>query len=211
MRQPFGESAGSVALVVGLGNPGEEYRGSRHNAGFMAIERLLEQLPSGRFVESHSAESRVWSGRFRGRPLYLQEPLTYMNLSGTAVAKLVNRLRLTPQDLLVVVDDMDLPVGRLRLRDRGSAGGHNGLKSLIAELGSEEFKRLRIGIGHPESKNTADYVLSGFSGAELDKFQAAISEAAEAVKMVLGSGIGRAMNRYNAPPPEEKLEKPENI
>jgi len=152
------EAGSGIKLIVGLGNPGAEYAKSRHNAGFMVIEKLLSTFPEGRFIESHTAGSRVFTGRFRGRNLVLQMPLTYMNVSGEAVAPLSRRLGITPKEILVISDDLDLAPGRLRLRQGGSDGGHNGLKSIISQLGSAEFKRVRVGIGRPESGKTADYV-----------------------------------------------------
>lgn len=188
----------SIKLIVGLGNPGSEYANSRHNAGFMVIEKLLAGFPEGRFTESHLAESRVFTGRYRGKPLILQMPLTYMNVSGAAVAPLSRRLGIEPQEIIVISDDLDLAPGRLRLRQGGSDGGHNGLKSIIAELGSSNFKRVRIGIGRPEKGKTADYVLSGFEGEEEKNFAMAINRAAEAVLTILGAGMTAAMNKFNA-------------
>ena len=184
-------------LIVGLGNPGAEYRNTRHNAGFMVIEKLLEG-PFKSFEESHTADSRVFSGRFRGRSLMLQMPLTYMNDSGRAVGALSRRLNIAPSEILVISDDLDLEPGRLRLRRGGSDGGHNGLKSVIAELGSAGFNRLRIGIGRPDSGRTADYVLSGFEGDEEKNFAAAVNRASEAVLTILSAGMTTAMNKFNA-------------
>ncbi len=199
--------SGSIKLIVGLGNPGAEYAASRHNAGFMVIERLLATvLPAGRFVESHCAESRIFSGKYRGKPLTLQMPQTYMNLSGCAVAPLSRRLGIVPAEILVISDDLDLEAGRLRLRRNGSDGGHNGLKSIIAELGSADFQRLRIGIGRPEAGKTADYVLSGFTGEEEKAFDTAVTRAAEAVKTILSSGMTTAMNQFNAAVREKETE-----
>ena len=192
------EAGSGIKLIVGLGNPGTEYAKSRHNAGFMVIEKLLSTFPEGRFTESHTAESRVFSGRFRGKNLVLQMPLTYMNISGEAVAPLSRRLGITPKEILVISDDLDLAPGRLRLRQGGSDGGHNGLKSIISQLGSAEFKRVRVGIGRPESGKTADYVLSGFEGDEEKAFEAAVNRAAEAVLTVLSAGMTAAMNKFNA-------------
>jgi len=187
-----------VKLVVGLGNPGAEYASSRHNAGFMVIERLLASLPAGRFTESHSASSRFFSGRFRRSPLYLQQPLTYMNLSGEAVACAAGRLQLEPSEILIVSDDMDLPLGRLRLRRGGSDGGHNGLKSVIAELGSADFRRLRLGIGRPEHRGEViDHVLSAFTPDEQRRFDAELDAAVKAVKLVLSVPFQLAMNEVN--------------
>lgn len=201
------ESGSSIKLIVGLGNPGEEYAASRHNAGFMVIEKLLAGFPEGRFAESHIAESRVFSGKFRSRPLVLQMPLTYMNVSGSAVAPLSRKLGIVPSEILVISDDLDLLPGRLRLRHGGSDGGHNGLKSIIAELGSASFKRLRVGIGRPEKGKTADYVLSGFEGDEEKIFAAAIDRAAEAVRTILAAGMTTAMNKFNAVEKNDTEEK----
>lgn len=190
--------AGGIKLIVGLGNPGAEYANSRHNAGFMVIEKLLAEFPAGRFTMSHTAQSNVYTGKYRGKTLVLQMPLTYMNASGDAVAPLSRRLGISAGEILVISDDLDLAPGRLRLRQGGSDGGHNGLKSIIAKLGSSGFKRLRVGIGRPEAGATADYVLSGFEGDEEKSFTMAISRAAEAVKTVLGAGMTAAMNKFNA-------------
>ena len=196
----------AIELIVGLGNPGSEYEKSRHNAGFMVIEKLLAGFPAGRFEETHISESRLFSGKHRGRPLYLQMPLTYMNLSGKAVAGFCRKNQISADRVLVIYDDMDLEPGRIRLKNGGSAGGHHGLESVIAELGTEKIKRLRIGIGHPGAGTTADYVLSGFTGDEERIFSASLDVAAEAVKMVLSAGMDRAMNKYNTRPAEEASE-----
>ena len=192
-----------IKLIVGLGNPGSEYRHTRHNAGFMVIERLLAEFPAGRFVESRSAESRVFTGRFRGKKLFLQLPQTYMNLSGRAVAGFAGKQHLDPEEILVISDDLDLPVGRLRLKPAGSSGGHNGLKSIISELGSENFRRLRVGIGRQDAGSTADYVLSEMSETDGAIFDAALAEAVKTVKTVLSSGMSRAMNQCNARTPDK--------
>ena len=192
------DAGSSLKLIVGLGNPGKEYADSRHNAGFMVIEKLLAAFPEGRFTESCTASSRVFTGRYRGKPLVLQMPQTYMNVSGQAVAPLSRTLGITPSEILVISDDLDLEPGRLRLRRGGSDGGHNGLKSVIAELGSAGFNRLRIGIGRPDSGRTADYVLSGFEGDEEKNFAAAVNRASEAVLTILSAGMTTAMNKFNA-------------
>ena len=195
-----------ILLVVGLGNPGEEYDGTRHNAGFMVIDRLLAGFPAGRFEMRHVAQSYVHAGMFRGRPLFLQKPQTFMNLSGLAVAGFARKAGIAPEEVLVISDDLDLPVGRLRTG--GSDGGHNGLKSVIAELGSSSFRRLRIGVGRPEKSGTVDYVLSKFDGAEAERFNQSLDAAAEAVRAALTGGMSRAMNKFNAwAPPVEDEEK----
>ena len=195
--------ATTVKLVVGLGNPGAEYASSRHNAGFMVVERLLGTFPAGRFTESRTAASRFFSGRFRSRPLYLQQPLTFMNLSGEAVACAAGRLQLGPSEILIVSDDMDLPLGKLRLRRGGSDGGHNGLKSVISELGSADFLRLRLGIGRPEHRGeVVDHVLSAFTPDEQKLFDGELEAAVKAVKLVLSVPLGMAMNEVNRREPK---------
>ena len=191
-------------LIVGLGNPGAEYRNTRHNAGFMVLEKLLEG-PFGRFEESHTADSRVFSGRFRGRNLILQMPLTYMNDSGRAVGALSRRLGIAPSEILVISDDLDLPLGQLRIRKNGSDGGHNGLKSIIADLQSSEFRRLRIGIGR--DGRVVDHVLSAFTAEEQPLWDEAVQKGANAVTDILKSGLSRAMNCYNTRPRAEAEKK----
>ena len=193
-----------IRLVVGLGNPGPEYAGTRHNAGFEVIGRLLAAMPPGRFEVRHVAESFVHAGSFRGRNLFLQLPQTFMNASGLVVAGFARKNGILPEEILVISDDLDLPVGRLRLRTGGADGGHNGLKSVIAELGSSAFRRLRIGVGRPKPGGTVDYVLSKFDGAEQVEFEKSLDRAADAVRCVLTAGFTRAMNEYNTRPPEEK-------
>lgn len=193
-----------IGLIVGLGNPGEEYDRTRHNAGFMVIDRLLENFPAGRFEKRHTAESFVYAGSFKGKPLSLQKPLTFMNLSGKAVAPIARKLGLKPEEILVIHDDLDLPVGKMRLKCGGSDGGHNGLKSIIAELGSASFKRLRIGIGRPLPGQTVDYVLGKFEEEKID-VNVVLNAAKDAVQTVLTAGMSRAMNQFNAwTPPENK-------
>ena len=199
-----------VQLIVGLGNPGREYAATRHNVGFMTIEKLIATFPAGRFTGSFDAESRLFSGRIRGKNLTLQMPQTFMNLSGKAVAVYARRNRISPSEILVISDDLDLPLGRMRLRSGGSDGGHNGLKSIITELGSADFKRLRIGIGHQDCGTTADHVLGAFSAEENLILQQVLDKAVEAVNCVLSAGISCAMNKYNAKPQQNK-EKTETI
>ena len=192
-------------LIVGLGNPGAEYRNTRHNAGFMVLEKLLEGAFKS-FEESHTADSRGFSGRFRGRSLTLQMPLTYMNDSGRAVGALSRRLGIAPSEILVISDDLDLPLGQLRIRKNGSDGGHNGLKSIIAELQSSEFRRLRIGIGR--EGRVVDHVLSPFTAEEQPLWDEAVEKGAAAVTEILKAGLSRAMNHYNTRPRAE-VEKTE--
>lgn len=191
------ESMHDLKLVTGLGNPGKEYENTRHNAGFLIIDSILETLP-GTFSKKDQCSSTIWEGRFKGRNLILQKPLTFMNLSGKAVAGVCNKKNIGPQELLLVYDDMDLPLGKIRIRKNGSGGGHNGVQSVIDEIGSQDFPRLRVGIGRSDKNNAQiDHVLSGFSPEESEIFEKVRKAAAEAVKFILSRDIDSAMNRYN--------------
>jgi peptidyl-tRNA hydrolase, PTH1 family len=195
-------------LVVGLGNPGPEYAGTRHNVGFMVVELLSQRhrIP----IKVSQSGARVGEGMIAGEPVALVKPLTFMNLSGRAVAPLMNRHSLPPGDLIVVYDDADLPVGRIRLRVRGSAGGHGGLKSIIASLGSSDFPRVRIGIGRSAGGDLIDHVLSRFAAGEREMVERAVERAADAVEHVLTQGIEPAMNRFNAAEAKETEEPPDH-
>lgn len=194
-------------LVVGLGNPGSEYASTRHNAGFAVVDLLLEKL-SGRMEAFHGCSSHYWKGRYAGSTLFFQKPETFMNLSGEAVAPLMGKYGLAPESLLVISDDMDLPLGRLRIRKNGSCGGHNGLRNIMEKLGTENFMRLRIGIGHGK-KGSIDHVLSGFEDEEKKLFNDVAARAAEAVIMILRQGCTPAMNTYNKLDLAEVVEKEE--
>jgi len=181
-------------LVVGLGNPGKEYAGTRHNIGFDVVDRLaVKRECSLRGRSKFLAEIGEAGG------VTLVKPRTFMNRSGMAVAAVVNWLKLTPQDALVVVDDADLPLGQLRLRLTGGSGGHNGLSSIIESLGSEEFARLRVGIGRREPVGTdiTDHVLGKFSAAERTAAREAAEQAVAAVECCLKEGLTAAMNQFN--------------
>jgi len=186
-----------IRLIVGLGNPDSKYEGTRHNAGFMFAERLLTKLPRS-FQRIHGFQSYYWKGTYAGAPLTVQMPLTYMNLSGEAVAPLMRSEGITPEEVLVVHDDMDIPLGRIRIRKGGGSAGHNGINSLIEQIGSEGFPRMRIGVGHAESRgDVIDYVLSAFSEEERAVFDRVLDGAAEAAVLILRRGIAMAMNQYN--------------
>jgi len=185
-----------LKLIVGLGNPGAKYRQTRHNVGFAALDELARR----RRVDFESAPAEAVMARVRdfAEPVLLAKPLTFMNLSGHAVGDLLRYFRIDPADLFVIVDDANLPLARLRARPRGSDGGHNGLKSIVAEIGTEEFARLRIGVGrgHPEI-DLADHVLSRFEPGEQDEIAAAIARAADAAEVFVSDGIEQVMNRFN--------------
>lgn len=181
--------------VIGLGNPGAEYAGTRHNMGFALLERFLNKLP-GRWEKVHQLESYCYYGRFAGEKLILQMPLTYMNNSGLAVAGLLRKEAVAPAEILVVYDDMDLELGRLRLRRGGSAGGHHGVESIMAELGGDgSFSRLRLGIGH--GAVTIDHVLSKFTPEEAVIADAVLVTAEKALQTALRCGLNAAMNEFN--------------
>lgn len=194
-----------MRLIVGLGNPGREYALTPHNLGFAVIERLAERARLRR--RQRACRSHLWRGRLDGREVVLAQPQTYMNLSGPAVAELLRAEELTPADLIVVADDVALPWGQLRLRERGSAGGHNGLESVIDALGTTAFLRVRLGI-QPRAGwvgDLADYVLAPMGAEERRVAAAMVAEAAEAVRVVLREGPSRAMTRFNRrPEPEPK-------
>jgi peptidyl-tRNA hydrolase, PTH1 family len=182
-----------LRLVAGLGNPGQQYAHTRHNVGFMVLDRLAEL--EGRAFSSEPAWGSTW---VRWDEIFLVKPLTYMNRSGEALAPFARYYKIVPDQILVVVDDVALPLGRLRLRGSGSDGGHNGLKSIIASLG-ENFMRLRIGIGSTGGGDEMlDHVLGEFAEVETALAQTAISRAVEAIRHLAREGLTSAMNHYNA-------------
>lgn len=184
-------------IIVGLGNPGREYEDTRHNIGFRVIETLAEQERIPVLEKKHRA--LIGKGYIDGQKVILAKPLTYMNLSGECVRELVDYYKIDEKkELLIISDDISLPPGQLRLRKKGSAGGHNGLKNIIAHLGHEEFMRLKMGVGEKlEGWDLADYVLGHFSREEKKEMEMAAGEAAKAVRTVLNEGIEAAMNRFN--------------
>jgi PTH1 family peptidyl-tRNA hydrolase len=185
-----------MKLIVGLGNPGMRYAQTRHNVGFWVIDQLSERW--GLPLQKEKAAAQWGEGHYQGEKVILLKPLTYMNRSGEAVQPLLNYFGLSPADLLVIYDDLDLPLGHLRLRMKGSSGGHNGLKSIIAHLNTEQWQRIKIGIGRPTTgQSISDYVLSPFSRDELPLAQEASEQAAAAVECTLESSFTIAMNRFN--------------
>ena len=183
-------------LIVGLGNPGREYEMTRHNAGFRALDILADKL--GCKVDKAKFQGLYGQVNHKGRKLLLLKPQTFMNLSGRSVLQLSAFFHVPPQNIIVLFDDISLEPGRLRLRKDGSAGGHNGIKSIIAELGSQEFPRVKIGVGakpHPDF-NLADWVLSAFSAQEEKALQPALERAADAALAIVELGVPEASNRY---------------
>jgi PTH1 family peptidyl-tRNA hydrolase len=185
-----------VKLIVGLGNPGYEYHVTPHNLGFMAVDRLAESC--GVEISRREAQALTALTELEGEPVVLAKPQTFMNLSGMAVARLLARYELPVEGLIVLVDDVDLPFGSLRIRRRGSAGSHNGLKSIIGALKSDQFGRVRIGV-KPERpvEDLVSYVLGPFRKADLEVLAGMVDQASEAVRFILKEGISGAMNRYN--------------
>lgn len=182
-------------LVVGLGNPGPEYERTRHNVGFRVVDALAHRLRVS-FERTHG--SLVASGQYKNRAIGLAKPLSFMNRSGEAVAPLCEHYNIAPNDLIVVVDDLHLSVGTLRLRPSGSSGGHNGLENVAKHLGTTAFPRLRIGIGNDfDEGEQVDYVLSPFSTQQEETVQEVIEEAVEALLTVVREDLDTAMNRFN--------------
>ncbi|MBM3132837.1 MAG: aminoacyl-tRNA hydrolase, partial [Chloroflexi bacterium] len=193
-----------MKLIVGLGNPGRVYAESRHNLGFRCVS-LFGREHGIEFTKRQS-KARIGFGEVGGGKVILAKPQTYMNLSGEAVAPLMRYYQLDPADLLVIYDDVDLPLGNIRIRERGGPAGHNGMKSIIHFLGTQEFPRLRVGIGPMEPEGvedssqptrTPDYVLGNFSAEEKALVSEVCPRVAEAIHCILTEGIGVAMNRYN--------------
>ena len=188
-----------VKLIVGLGNPGAQYKGTRHNIGFAVIDEIARRAAVG--FESAPAEAVIAKWRRPEGGALLAKPLTFMNLSGQAVGELARYFKVDVPDVLIVVDEVQLPLGRLRARARGSAGGHNGLKSVIAHLG-DDFSRLRIGVGRGEQqRDLADHVLSRFEKEEGPEVERMTTRAADAAEMFITSGIEAVMNAFNGGDP----------
>ena len=185
-----------MRLIVGLGNPGSQYDWTPHNIGFLAVDAIAER--AGIRVTRPESKSQVGVGKVAGNDVVLAKPQTFMNLSGTAVRMLLERYKCGPEDLIVLSDEAMLPWGMLRIRERGSAGGHNGLNSIIGSIGTNEFTRVRLGVQpeHPMG-DMADYVLGVMRKPEREIATQMATEAVEAVEMILTEGPGKAMTRFN--------------
>lgn len=194
-------------LIVGLGNPGDEYSGTRHNVGFDALDLLAER--AGARLSDRKFKARLGRGRLQGTDCVLMKPQTYMNLSGESVGPAAGFFKVSTNEIVVLHDDLDLDAGRLRLKQGGGHGGHNGLRSMIEHLPDAGFLRVRIGIGRPPPRwDPADYVLSRFHGAERARMEAAVGEAADAVEAIIRDGLRMAMNVHNrAKSPDEDEKK----
>jgi len=185
-----------MKLIVGLGNPEARYDGTRHNVGFDVIDLMADKFKIGLDTVKH--KGIYGKGKIEGQTVILLKPMTYMNLSGESVSQVAAYYKIAPEDIIVVYDDINLDVGRLRVRGKGSAGGHNGIKNIIAHLHTEDFPRVRVGIGkkHPKM-DLADYVLSHFSDEEVKSMQEGYERASEAVALMVNDELERAMNDYN--------------
>lgn len=184
-------------IIVGLGNPGRDYAGTRHNIGFEVIETLAKQENIGVLEKKHKAI--IGKGYIGGQKVILAKPQTFMNLSGESVRELADYYKIDEtEELIVISDDISLEPGQLRIRKKGSAGGHNGLKNIIAHLGHDTFQRVKMGVGEkPKGYDLADYVLGHFDGEEKKIMEQAAADAADAIRMMLTEGADAAMNKYN--------------
>ncbi len=201
LRRHLGREQGagdlvSHKLIVGLGNPGIRYAQSRHNAGFLVLDLLAEKHHLS--FTRRRFDALLAEGEIAGARVLLCKPQTFMNLSGKAVGKVSSFYRIPSHDIIVCYDDLDLPLGRIRLKPRGSAGGHHGMESTIAALGHSDFARLRVGIGRPATKEDISHVLGSFSDEEGQTVQDTIDRAVEALEIWLREGIEKAMNEFNA-------------
>jgi PTH1 family peptidyl-tRNA hydrolase len=184
-----------VKLVVGLGNPGADYHETRHNLGYRVVETLAHQY---RILLKERAEKAVYGqGSIKGVKVVLSKPLTFMNRSGGAVRDLCQTFQISPADLIVIHDDIDLDLGRLRIKTRGGHGGHNGLKSILEALGTDRFIRVKLGVGRPRGEEAMDHVLSSFTLQERPVVDEMIGHAVAAVELVIIDGIAQAMNQFH--------------
>ena len=193
----FFSKGGAEWIVAFLGNPGLKYNGTRHNAGFMAADAMEKKL--GVSINKMRFKALTQTADICGKKVLLMKPQTYMNLSGDAIAQAANFYKVPPERVIVVSDETALPIGRLRIRRGGSAGGHNGLKSVIARLGTDQFPRIRLGVGdkpHPDY-DMADWVLSAFKGQDAADMELVAKKAADAVECYITEGADRAMNKFN--------------
>ena len=183
-------------IIAGLGNPGREYEGTRHNVGFMALDQLADRL--GIEIGEKAHRALIGKGRIEGNRVLLVKPQTYMNRSGESLRQVLDYYKEEPSSLIVIYDDISLDPGAIRIRGKGSAGGHNGVKSIIAHLGTQEFARIRIGVGaKPPRMDLADYVLGHFSGDDMHRIEEACRDGAAAAAVMITEGIETAMNRFN--------------
>lgn len=196
-----------MKLIVGLGNPGVKYEGTRHNAGFMVMDAISEKLNVS--INKKKFEGSYVKTKIGNEDVILLKPETYMNNSGFSVRACMDFFKISREDILVIYDDLDTPVGSIRLKTKGSAGGHNGVKSVIACAMGEEFDRIRVGIGRNPQINIIDYVLTRFRPDELEDLNHSVEQAANAAILAIKQGFPKAMNRYNVKPKKTKVKKEE--
>lgn len=184
-----------MKLIVGLGNPGKEYEKTRHNTGFLVIDEIASEL--GVSLTTKKFKACICKCNYKNESIILMKPSTYMNLSGEAVIEAVKFYRLDPSDIIVIYDDLDLPVGKIRLREKGSAGGQNGMKNIISHLHTQEFDRIRVGIGKDTHIPTVDYVLGKTKKEDLPAYENALKEAKDAVLYAIENDFSKAMCKFN--------------
>ena len=183
-------------VIAGLGNPGREYEGTRHNVGFMTLDALADKYNID--VREKAFKGLIGKGMIEGNKVILVKPQTYMNLSGECIRQVMDYYKVDPSEFIVIYDDISLVPGGIRIRKKGSAGGHNGIKNIIAHLGTQEFPRIKVGVGDkPKGMDLADYVLGHFSKEDQAKMDEAFKDAADAAEMILDKGMDAAMNHYN--------------
>lgn len=184
-----------MKLIIGLGNPGKEYEQTRHNCGFMVIDRLCKKLQVT--IDQNKFKGSYTKFKYQGEDVILLKPQTYMNLSGESVQEIMKFFKIDIKDILVIYDDLDMPVGKLRLRQSGSAGGHNGIKNIIKHVGSQNFNRIRIGIDRHPYMDVVNYVTSKFTKEQMPLIDEGIEKASEAVLLYLQKGFVASMNQFN--------------
>ena len=191
-------------IIAGLGNPGKKYENTRHNMGFIAIDLLADAYDIK--VDKLKFKSLVGEGRIAGQRVLLMKPQTYMNLSGEALREAVNFYKIDPEELIVIYDDIDIPTGTFRIRKKGSAGTHNGMRSVVYQLQTDQFPRIRVGIGSEKKVDLINYVTGGVTKGEKELLEGALVKAADAAAAIVEKGIDKAMNEYNVRPKKEKTE-----
>ncbi len=196
-----------MLVIVGLGNPGKKYANTRHNMGFITLDRFAEKHNTT--IEKVKFRSLVGELSLAGQKVLLVKPQTFMNLSGEAVRDIAHFYKIDPKDLLVIYDDIDIPTGSVRIRSAGSAGTHNGMRSVVTQLGSDRFPRIRIGIGSDQKGDLVDFVIGGFRKEEVPLLEEAVDRAVDAIDCFIREGIDIAMNRYNTGKKKKRAEEDE--
>ena len=192
-------------IIVGLGNPGKQYENTRHNMGFLAVDLLAEKYNID--VNKIKFKSLVGEGRIAGQKVLLVKPQTYMNLSGEAVRQAMDFYKIDPEELIVIYDDIDIPTGTFRIRKKGSPGTHNGMRNIFQHIQTNDFPRIRVGIGSGKKENLIGYVTGGISKSEQEVLADVLKNSADSAACIIEKGIDKAMNEYNVRPNKEKKEK----